>query len=343
MRAVGYRQSLSIEHPESLIDVELPNPHLRERDVLVRVKAVSVNPVDTKVRLGSPPEGNEVKVLGWDAAGVIEAIGSSVTLFQPGDRVWYSGALNRPGTNSELHAVDERIVGYMPQSLSYAEAAALPLTAITAWEMLFDRLAITPDEVPTDDSILIIGAGGGVGSVMVQLARKLTNLRVIGTASRPETREWVESLGAHLVIDHRQPLHEELKRAGLPTVKYIASLTATDQHFSAMAEAVAPQGHIGLIDDPVAIDVRMLKRKSVSLHWEFMFTRSLFATADMLVQHHVLTDIAGLVDDGTIRTTVNQHFGVINAENLKRAHALLESGRSRGKIVLEGFQEAQGI
>jgi len=337
MKAVGYRQSLPISHAEALIDLEIAEPTLGEHDLCVKVQAVSVNPVDTKIRKGVNPEPGETKILGWDATGEVEAVGSAVTLFKPGDQVWYAGALNRAGTNSELHVVDERIVGHKPKSLSYADAAALPLTTITAWEILFDRFALARSKASSDKSIVIIGAGGGVGSIMVQLARKLTGLRVIGTASRPETRDWVYSLGAHEVIDHSHPLDEELKRIGVASVGYIASLTSTDQHFASIVEAIAPQGHIGVIDDPEMIDVRKLKRKSVAFHWEFMFTRSLFATPDQIAQHHLLSEMATLIDEKMIRTTVGEHFGIINAENLKRAHQLIESGRSRGKVVLEGF------
>lgn len=337
MRAIAYQQSLPIEHAESLQDVALPDPVAAGHDLLVEIKAISVNPVDAKVRQGAAPAPGQWKVLGWDAAGVIRAVGPEVTRFKPGDRVWYAGAITRQGANSELHLVDERIVGQMPASLDFAQAAALPLTGITAWEMLFDRLAIAPGQQPSQASLLIIGAAGGVGSIMIQLARRLTGLTVIGTASRPETQAWVTALGAHHVIDHSQPIPAELERIGIPQAEYIVSLTQTDQHFAGIAEAIAPQGKFGLIDDPKPINILLLKRKSVSLHWEFMFTRSLFSTADLIGQGRLLTELAGLVDAGLIRTTVGEHFGTINAANLKRAHALLESGKSRGKIVLEGF------
>lgn len=337
MKAVAYQKSLPIEDKDALVDIELPDPAAQGRDLLVEVKAVSVNPVDTKVRRRSEPDAGQWKVLGWDAAGVVRGVGPEVTLFKPGDQVWYAGDLMRPGSNSELQLVDERIVGKMPASLSFAEAAALPLTSVTAWEMLFDRLEIVPGKKASDDALLIIGAAGGVGSIMVQLARRMTGLTVIGTASRPETQDWVKQLGVHAVIDHHQGLVKELKRIGAPQPRYIASLTHTDQHFAEIAEAIAPQGKFGLIDDPEPIDVRLLKRKSVSLHWELMYTRSLFATPDMQAQHAILSEMAELVDAGLIRTTVGEHYGSINAANLKRAHAMLESGKARGKIVLEGF------
>ena len=337
MKAVGYRKSLPIEHEHALIDLDIPAPAPQGRDLLVEVKAVSVNPVDTKVRRNTEPPAGEYKILGWDAAGVVSAVGPDVTLFKPGQRVWYAGTISRPGSNAEFQLVDERIVGPMPDSLDFAHAAALPLTSMTAWELLFDRLRIEQSDVPTNTHLLIIGAGGGVGSIMVQLARRLTGLTVIGTASRPETQAWVRELGAHHVIDHSKPLTEELQRIGIAQVEYVASLTHTDTHFAQAVEALAPQGKFALIDDPAPIDVRLLKRKSLSLHWELMFTRSLFETPDMIEQHRILKNVAQMVDRGVLRTTLAEHYGRIDAQNLRRAHAMLESGRARGKIVLEGF------
>jgi zinc-binding alcohol dehydrogenase family protein len=338
MKAVAYYHSLPADHADALQDVDLPNPTPGPRDLLVEVKAISVNPVDTKIRRNVAPTDGDAKVLGWDASGIVKAVGSEVSLFQPGDRVYYAGAINRAGANSELHVVDERIVGHMPKSLPFAEAAALPLTAITAWELLFERLQITQGNADQGQSLLIVGAAGGVGSILVQLARQLTGLTVIGTASRPETQAWVRELGAHHVIDHRQPLSEELKRIGINQVTHVASLTQTDQHFAQLVEALAPQGRLALIDDPEQpLDIMQLKRKSLSLHWELMFTRSLFETADMIEQHRLLDRVTELVDAGTLRTTLGEHFGSINATNLRRAHALLESGTAKGKIVLEGF------
>ncbi|MCD4502440.1 zinc-binding alcohol dehydrogenase family protein, partial [Chromobacterium vaccinii] len=277
----------------ALQDVQLPEPAIGEHDLLVEVKAISVNPVDVKVRANMAPEAGQARVLGWDAAGVVRSVGAKASLFQPGDRVWYAGALQRPGANSELHAVDERIVGKMPDSLDFETAAALPLTAITAWELLFDRL-----------QVLVVGAAGGVGSILVQLARQLTGLTVIGTASRPETQAWVKELGAHHVIDHSQPLSRELKRIGVDQVDYVASLNQTDQHFGEIVESLAPQGKLALIDDPDALDVAQLKRKSLSLHWEFMYTRSMFATNDQIEQHKLLTELARLVDADIVKSTV---------------------------------------
>jgi len=337
MKAIAYYQSLPISDPKSLQDIDLPAPIAGPRDLLVEVKAISVNPVDTKVRQNVQPDGGAAKVLGWDVAGVVKAVGSEVTLFKAGDKVFYAGSIARAGGNSELHVVDERIVGHMPKTLGFAEAAALPLTAITAWELLFDRLQVKEGQSNQDQSLLIVGAAGGVGSILTQLASQLTGLKVIGTASRPQTQEWVRGLGADLVVDHSQPLSEVLNKAGQPQVTHVASLTQTDQHLDQLVEALAPQGKLALIDDPKSLDVTKLKRKSLSLHWEFMYTRSLFETADMLEQHKLLNRVASLIDAGTLKTTVGEHFGTINAANLRRAHALLESGKAKGKIVLEGF------
>ncbi|WP_022950430.1 zinc-binding alcohol dehydrogenase family protein [Leucothrix mucor] len=334
MKAIGYQKSLPIDAPNALMDIELPKPAASGKDILVRVEAVSVNPVDAKVRMRAAPEGDDYKVLGYDAAGVVESVGEDVTLFKAGDKVWYAGAINRSGSNAEYHLVDERIVSKMPESLSFTEAAALPLTSITAWELLFDRLGLTEEST---GELLVIGASGGVGSIMVQLAKKLTNLTIIGTASRPETQEWVKNIGADHVIDHSKPLDSELKAIGFDTVKYIASLTNTDDHMAAIIEAIAPQGKMALIDDPTEFNIMPFKVKSVSVNWELMFTRSLFQTDDMIEQHKLLANVAKMVDAGDIKTTLASDFGAINTENLIKAHALLESGKSKGKIVLTGF------
>jgi len=326
-----------IDDPESLLDVEVPIPHATGRDLLVEVKAVSVNPVDVKVRATVGPDGNEYKILGWDAAGIVKQVGPEGALFKPGDEVYYAGSIARPGTNAEFHLVDERIVGKKPQSLGFAHAAALPLTTITAWELLFDRFGVEPGKAKNRGRLLIIGGAGGVGSILIQLARKLTSLIVIATASRPETQQWCLDLGAHHVIDHTKPFAEQLQAIGSREVEYIASVAATSAHYPGLVEVLAPQGHFGLIDDPVSLDAMPLKRKAASLHWEFMFTRSLFETQDMIAQHRLLNEVSELVDAGVIRTTFAESFGAINAANLKKAHALIEGGRSRGKIVLEGF------
>ncbi|WP_439615653.1 zinc-binding alcohol dehydrogenase family protein [Shinella sp.] len=337
MRAIGYQTPQPIDAATALVDFDLPRPEPQGRDILVEVKAVSVNPVDTKIRASARPEPGDWKVLGWDAAGVVTAVGPDASLFRPGDAVFYAGAINRSGTNAEFHLVDERIVGRKPASIDFAAAAALPLTSITAWEMLFDRLEVTRPVAGAANAILIIGGAGGVGSIAIQIARALTDLTVIATASRPETQDWVKSLGAHHVVDHRQPLAPQIEALGIGQPAFVFSTTNTDDHLADIVELIAPQGRFGLIDDPKVLNALPLKRKSISLHWELMFTRSLFATADIEKQHDLLNRISELVDAGKIKSTLADHFGVINAQNLKRAHALIESGKAKGKIVLEGF------
>ncbi len=335
MKAIVYTHNgLPIEDPQSLFDIDLPVPTPGPRDLLVAVKAISVNPVDTKVRASAAV--TEPRVLGWDVAGVVTAVGSQVTLFKPGDEVFYAGTITRPGCYSEFHLVDERIAGHKPATLGFAEAAALPLTSVTAGELLFERLGVA-ENGGENAVLLIIGAGGGVGSILTQLARQLTRMTIVGTASRPETREWVSSLGAHHVIDHSRNLLEQLNALGIKNVTHVASLTHTDSYYGQLIEALVPQGRLALIDDPAVLDAKPLKAKSLSLHWELMFTRSTYQTADMIEQHNLLERIAALVDQGTLKTTLGQHFGLINAANLRRAHALIESGKSRGKVVLEGF------
>ena len=338
MRAVGYQQSLPIDQDESLMDVELPRPEPGPRDLLVEIKAVSLNPVDTKVRMRAQAEPGGYKVLGFDAAGIIRGVGSDVSLFKEGDEVFYAGAITRQGTNAEFHVVDERLVGTKPKSLGFEEAAALPLTTLTAWETLFDRLDIRRPVKGAANAVLIVGGAGGVGSIAIQLARRLTDLTVIATASRPDTQAWVKELGAHHVIDHGKPLAAQVEALGIGAPAFVFSITHTDNHFAEIAKAIAPQGRFALIDDPKGpLDIMLLKGKSVSIHWESMFTRSTFQTADMERQHEILNEASRLVDAGTIRTTLAEIVGPINAANLKRAHALIESNRTRGKLVLSGF------
>lgn len=337
MRAVAYQQPQPISADTSLIDIDLPTPEAKGRDLLVEVKAVSVNPVDVKVRANVGPAEGEYKILGWDAAGIVKAVGPEVTMFKPGDEVFYAGAINRDGSNVEFHLVDERIVGAKPKSLDFPAAAALPLTSITAYEALFDRLKVQ-DPVPgVANAILIIGGAGGVGSIAIQIARALTNLTVIATASRPETQAWVKELGAHHVIDHSKPLAPQIEALGLGAPAFVFSTTNTSDHIASIVEAIAPQGRFALIDDPKTLDVVPFKRKAVSIHWELMFTRPLFHTADMIEQHKLLTKVAELVDAGKIRSTLTETAGTINAANLKRAHALVETGKMKGKVVLAGF------
>ncbi|NKL60649.1 zinc-binding alcohol dehydrogenase family protein [Rhizobium leguminosarum] len=337
MRAVAYKAPQPISAETSLIDVELPMPEAGGHDLLVEIKAVSVNPVDVKVRAHSAPPADELKVLGWDAAGIVKAIGADVTLFKPGDEVFYSGVISRPGSNAEFHLVDERIVGTKPKSLDFAAAAALPLTSITAYEALFDRLKVQDAVSGAARSILIIGGAGGVGSIAIQIARALTDLTVIATASRPETQDWVKELGAHHVVDHSKPIAPQVAALGIGAPGFIFSTTNTDSHIGDIVEAIAPQGRFALIDDPKTLDIVPFKRKAVSVHWELMFTRPLYGTPDMIEQHKLLNKISELVDGGKIRTTLSEIVGPLNAANLKTAHAMVESGRMKGKAVLAGF------
>ena len=338
MRAVGYQTPQTIDAADSLVDIELPRPAPSGHDVLVAVRAVSINPVDTKVRRNAQPDPDAWKVLGWDAAGVIVEAGPDASLFKPGDEFFYAGSITRPGTNAEFHLVDERIVARKPETLDWAEAAALPLTSITAWEALFDRLDVRGREVPgAARAILVIGGAGGVGSMAIQLARRLTDLTVIATASRPETQEWVAGLGAHHVLDHSRPLAPQVAALSLGAPAFVFSTTQTPRHQVQIAELIAPQGRLALIDDPAAFDIGLFKQKSVSVHWEYMFTRSMFGTADIQAQGALLEEVSRLVDEGTLRTTLSRRMGPIDAATLKEAHRLLESGTALGKLVAEGF------
>jgi zinc-binding alcohol dehydrogenase family protein len=335
MKAIGYTRPAALSEPGALVDFEAPDPGAPTgRDLKVRIKAVSVNPVDVKIRSRVAHEGPAPRILGYDAAGIVEAVGPDAVLFRPGDEVMYAGVTDRPGTNAELHLVDERIVGPKPRSVGWAEAAALPLTFITAWELLFDRLRVDREETA---DILVVGAAGGVGSALVQLARRLTRLNVIATASRPETRAWVENLGAHQVIDHAMPLAPQLEALGRPHPKYVASLTHSAQHFPALAEIVAAQGSIGVIEAEDVLDVRLLKNKAASLVWEMMFARPEWGTPDMIEQHRLLAEVASLVDAGEIRSPLTETLAPIDAATLLQAHARIESARTIGKIAIEGF------
>jgi zinc-binding alcohol dehydrogenase family protein len=312
-------------------------PKQRPRDLLVEVQAISVNPVDTKIRAGGGPgrPDGQLQILGWDAAGIVKEVGSAVTLFKPGDDVYYAGSVDRAGSYAELQCVDERIVGRKPRSLGSAEAAALPLTTITAWEMLFDRLRV---DKSTQGALLILGGAGGVGSIATQLARQLTRLTVIATASRLESVQWCERMGAHHVIDHRQPLAAQVKAIIPGGVNYVLALTKVEDHFDQLIEAMTPQSAMALIENPARpLDITKLKPKSISLHWEFMFTRSRYETPDMSEQGRLLNEVAALVDAGRIVSTMQKNLGAINATNLKQAHALVESGKTMGKVVLSGF------
>jgi zinc-binding alcohol dehydrogenase family protein len=337
MKAVGYTRLGDLDAEDSLVDFEAEKPSATGHDLLVAVHAVSVNPVDYKIRQRRAPEGREPNILGWDAVGEVVAIGDAATTFQPGDRVWYAGAIDRPGTNAEFHLVDERIVGRRPHSIPDASAAALPLTALTGYEMLFDRLRVTEPVAGAAPTILIIGGAGGVGSITIQLLRTLTDLTVIATASRPETEAWAKELGAHHVVNHREPLPGQIAALGVGAPGWVFSTTHTDQYVDQVAELIAPQGRFGLIDDPEMLPIAPLKPKSISLHWELMFTRSLFQTADISRQAEILNEVAVLVDEGKIRSTATETLGRISSANLASAHRLLASNTARGKMVLEGF------
>lgn len=338
MKAIALTRYLPISDPESLQDVELPKPVATGHDVLVRIEAVSVNPVDTKVRSPKPQVETQPKVLGYDAAGVVESIGENVTLFEPGDEVYYAGDITRPGSNAQFHLVDERIVGRKPTTLDFAQAAALPLTTITAWELLFERMPFAIDMENNQRSLLIIGGAGGVGSIAIQLARH-AGFTVIATASRKETIDWCESLGAHHVIDHRQPLAPQLAALGYAQIDVVLNLADTDRYWETVGEIIAPQGHVGLIVEPSGL-LKIgdpYKAKCIGIHWEMMFARARFKTQDMIEQHHLLNRVASLVDAGELRTTHTETIGAIDAANLREAHRRLESGTTIGKLVLAGW------
>jgi len=337
MKAIGFYKPSPLSASDALVDLNLPEPTLKDHDLLIEVKAVSVNPVDVKVRASSTPPEGEARILGWDATGIVRKVGPKASLFKPGDRVWYAGDITRPGSNSELQAVDERIVGPMPTSLGFAEAAALPLTGITAWELLFDRLKVHEADPSTNGALLVVGAAGGVGSVLIQLARALTGLTIIGTASRTETRDWVLSKGAHHVLDHSQPWQPQLQELGIDEVSHVIGLNHTASYLKQIVDVLQPEGQLALIDDPEVLDIRAFKGKSLSVHWELMFTRSMYATATQHKQHDLLRRLSQLVDQGAVTTTLTQRIDGINAANLKKAHALVETGAMRGKVVLEGF------
>lgn len=338
MKAIGLYKAAPVETDGLFSEIDMETPKAEGRDILVRVKGVAVNPVDFKVRRGKADDGN-FKILGWDAAGVVEAVGEDVTLFRPGDEVWYAGDVTRSGSNTQFQLVDERIVAPKPKSLGFADAAALPLTAITAWEALFDRMMIDRNakDANAGKTLLVIGGAGGVGSIAIQLG-KLAGLTVIATASRPETIDWVKDLGADQVINHRNPLNDELKAIGITHVDYILCTSETDQYFDVMAEIITPQGRIATITEAKENhNVDLLKAKSASFSYEFMFTRSMFQTPDMIEQHKLLSIVADLIDAGILKNTANESFGALTPESLRKAHALLESGKAIGKITFDGL------
>ncbi len=338
MKAVGFYEYLPIDHPESLLDVEVEAPTPAGRDLLVEVKAISVNPVDTKRRAAGSRPSSELKILGWDAAGLVQAVGPQAALFKPGDKVYYAGSNQRPGANSQLHLVDERIVGHKPNNLSFPEAAALPLTTITAWEAMFERMAISKSGADKGKRLLILGGAGGVGSIAIQLAKKLARLKVIASASRPDSLAWVQALGADAAVDHSQPLPEQMAALGVPEVDYIFCCNNTEQVFSVLPRLIAPQGRIcSIVRMAKPVDLSLLQEKSASFSWEGMFTRSTFQTPDMQAQHDLLEDAAGLLETGALVTTLRDNLGKICADNLKQAHQRIEHGHMIGKLVLEGF------
>ena len=337
MRAIGYSNAGPISSENPLIEFETDIPGPGPNDLLVDVRGISVNPVDVKVRTNMQPEGAP-RILGFDAAGIVKEVGAETTRFKPGDEVFYAGDITRPGSNAEFQIVDERIVGRKPSSLGFAEAAGMPLTTITAWEILFDNFGLKEGD-GEGDSLLVIGGAGGVGSIMIQLAKKLTGLDVIATASRPDTRAWVEKMGADHVANHRNPLDEEIKALGIKP-QYVASLTNTGDHFASVVELIKPRGHIALIDDPGVLDIVPLKSKALSVSWEFMFTRSMFQMEDMDAQHRLLNRTADLLDNGTLVPTVNRRGGSLSVANLQSAHELQASGTAIGKTVLDGFSRS---
>lgn len=332
MKAVGYKKAGNASVLEWF---DLPEPYLEPRDILVRVEAVSVNPADTKSRASQGPKDGKPKILGFDAVGIVVRTGADATLFKQGDEVFYAGSMIRQGSDAELQAVDERIVGRRPRSISWTDAAALPLTSLTAWELLFDRMHVPYGPKAGEGTLLIINGAGGVGSILTQIARRLTALTVVATASRPETIEWCKKMGAHHVINHHKPLDEELKKVGIEQAKYVAGLTSTKSHAEALAKLIAPQGVVALIDD--AIDVTPFKLKAVTVAWELMFTRSMYGTPDMARQGMILNEIADLVDAGLIVSTATKTLGRLTPDTLREAHTLSESGKMVGKIVLPGI------
>ncbi|WP_192456854.1 zinc-binding alcohol dehydrogenase family protein [Musicola keenii] len=334
MTAVTFRRGSTLADPSCLTDLVTERPKPGLHDLLVAVHAVSVNPVDTKIRAGMVAAPDTVRCLGWDAAGVVEGVGEAVTLFRPGQKVYYAGSFDRNGSNAQFQLVDERIVGHMPRTLSFAEAAALPLTSLTAWQLLFERLGVSPGKPADAGSLLVLGGAGGVGSMLIQIARRLTGLTVVATASRASSRDWCLALGAHHVIDHRLPLPAQISALPVPPISHIAALSHTAEHLHELANLIAPQGRLAIITDHDTLDAAPFKAKSVSLHWEMVFTRPLFGTPDMIAQHRILDEVAELVDAGVLRSTVNRVLYPLDAARLCAAHRLVENGGIAGKVVV---------
>lgn len=337
MKAIGVYEYLPASDPECFAEIDLEKPQPSHRDLLVKVKAVSVNPVDYKIRQSVKEKRVTPRILGWDAAGIVEQVGDRVSLFKPGDEVYYAGSITRPGSNSEYQLVDERIVGKKPATLSFSEAAALPLTTITAWEALFERLGIEPQQTPKNQAskVLIIGGAGGVGSIAIQLAAQVARLQVIATASRKESIDWCFKMGSNYCIDYHEPFASSLEKIAVKEVDYILCFNDTERHFKDMADVIKPQGKIcSIVEAEHPLDMNLIKSKSVTFAWEFMFTKSMYETDDIQSQHELLNGVADLVDRGILKTTVTQNLGALNAINLAKAHALLESGKTIGKLVL---------
>lgn len=335
MKAFGYSEKGPVSADAAVVAFDAPRPTPEPDDVLVEVRAISVNPVDFKVRNNRPPPDGDPTILGWDASGVVLETGSAVSQYKAGDEVFYAGEFTRPGSNAQMQLVDQRLVGRKPSSIDFAHAAALPLTSITAWEILFDSFGLTEGD-GAGEAILVVGGAGGVGSILVQLAKQLTSLTVIATASRPETEAWVKKMGADHVVNHKKPLDEELKALGI-SPRYVASLTATDTHFESIIELIKPRGHIAIIDDPPNLNIAAIKLKALSFSWEFMFARSMFKADDMDAQNKLLNRVSELVDQGKLVSTINKNAGTINVDNLRAALEEQQSGTAVGKIVLEGF------
>ena len=338
MKALGYSEQGPVTVAGAVVEFETAEPQPGPNDLLVEVKGVSVNPVDFKVRANRPPPEEGPRILGFDASGVVKAVGSNVTAFKPGDEVMYAGEFTRSGSNAEYQTVDERLVGRKPSSLSFADAAALPLTSITAWELLFESLGVK-EGTGDGEALLVIGGAGGVGSILVQLAKKLTKLTVVATASRPDTQDWVKKMGADHVVNHRNNLAEEMSALGIAP-RYVASLTNTDDHFASIVEMIKPRGNIAMIDDPQNLDIASIKLKALTFSWEFMFARSMFQAEDMVAQQTLLNRVADLVDKGELVSTVNKNCGPLSVANLRTALEHQSSGRAIGKTVLGGFEAA---
>ncbi len=338
MKIIAFNKGRAVDMADGLYDstaaMPVPGPH----DLLVQVRAVGVNPLDTKVRAGLVAVPEQVHALGWDAAGIVQAVGSAVTLFVPGQAVYYAGSFDRSGANAAYHLVDQRIAGRMPATLGFAQAAGVPLATLTAWQLLFDRFAIIPGACSEQGSLLVLGGAGGVGSMLIQLARQLTGLTIIATASRDDSAAWCRAMGAHHVIDHTLPLPAQVAALGAACVTHIAALSQTARHLAALLEIIAPHGKLGVIDDHDQFDAAPLKGKSVSLHWEMVFTRPLYGTVDMVQQHHILERVAILLEQGVLRSPVNCSLQPIAAATLRQAHALLEQGGLPGKLVVAGWR-----